>query len=339
MSNDYSIPEKYQGRKIWSYSKLTSFEECAYSYYLQRIKKVKSKQNIWGLLGGLVHTQCELLIRQETTKENAIKELLSKLDDAELAGIIFPTKQMEENYKQSLIHYFERFELPDVKSFKIEQKEFLELDDNNVLIGFIDFIIQHHDDSIEIIDFKTSSKFSKEDLKKKARQLVIYSEMLKQRYKKITNVKVSYDMLKYAVVRYKDQKRTKTVERHKLVALIQDKIKADLELIYDELQVNEILIEAISKNEIPKEVVANYTITPYNQVYEYGEEEIKDLYTWLGETIQNINNSIDYPAKIDETEQIEFFCTNLCSVSESCEPFQRYKEEKGGEKPLDDGLF
>ena len=88
-----------------------------------------------------------------------------------------------------------------------------------------------------------------------------------------------------------------------------------------------------------KEVVANYTITPYNQVYEYGEEEIKDLYTWLGETIQSINNSIDYPSKIDETEQIEFFCTNLCSVSESCEPFQRYKEEKGGEKPLDDGLF
>jgi len=340
MSNDLSIPEKYKGKQMWSYSKLSGFYNCKYAYFLQRIKKVKSEQNIWGLLGGLTHEVIEKLMFKEITKEEAIKIFVNGIEEGKILGIQFPTPQMEDNYVKSVIHYLDRFEIPDMKDFKIELKEFLELDENNVIIGFLDFTIKHNDGTVEIRDFKTSSKFTKADLKDKARQLLIYSEMLKKRYKKIKEVKVSFDMLKYCKVSF-GGKRSKLCERHKVVALNQDKVKNILLETYDELDANEILISAVAKNEFPKECEGKYTLEPYILYYDYDEDKIKDTYTWIFETIKGINEIVDYPAIIDEDKKSEFWCNNLCGVKTHCQSYQDFIQNKDKEVVLteEDDLF
>jgi len=341
MANDLTIPDKYKGKQMYSFSKLDGFYNCKYAYYLQRIKKVKNKQNIWGLLGSTTHEVIEGLMKGEITKEESILILNNEIEKGKLLSIEFPTKSMEENYVKSVIHYLERFEKPNIKNFKIELKEFLEISDSKVIIGFIDLTIQHNDGSIEIRDFKTSSKFSKTDLKKKARQLLMYSEMLKKRYNKINEIKVSFDMLKYCIVKG-EKGRAKTCERHKLVALIKDKIKDELLNHYDELEAEEILLNAIVKNKIPEIIQDKFSIAPYILYYEYTEDDISELYKWIDDTILEIESTVDYPAKIEEDSKSEFWCTSLCGVSDHCESYQEFLRKKNEvivELNEDDDLF
>ncbi len=340
MSNDARIPEKYKNCNVWSYSKLNSFYDCQMAYCLQRLEKVDSKDNIWSLLGSVTHEVIEKLIKKEITKEEAKSYFIKQLDDYKFLGTSFPTEQMENNYRKSILHYLDNFVLPDVKDFKIELKSFLEVDNKNVLIGFIDFVIQHHDGSIEIRDFKTSTKFTGKDLDDKARQLVIYSEMIKQAYPKIKDIKISFDMLKYARVTYKDFKRSKVVDRHKLVLLMRDYIEKDLASLYNPLDVETKLIQAIAENKIPKEIEANYTIEPFIQYYNYNETHITDLYLWIYKTIDIINKTLDFTAKIEiDPESSEFFCANLCGVSKECKAYQNFLGNKEKNKIIDDDLF
>jgi len=41
--------------ELFSFSKLTTFHTCPYSYYLTYIKENPRKQNVYGYLGGKVH--------------------------------------------------------------------------------------------------------------------------------------------------------------------------------------------------------------------------------------------------------------------------------------------
>ena len=40
---------------IYSYSKCSSLDNCIYEYYLSRIKKVETEENIYGVVGSIVH--------------------------------------------------------------------------------------------------------------------------------------------------------------------------------------------------------------------------------------------------------------------------------------------
>jgi len=342
MANDLSIPKKYKGKSMWSFSKLDGFHGCKQAYYLQRVEKIRGRQNIWGLLGTTVHDCLEGLIKEEITIAEAVEILIKKLDDGRLAGITFPTESMEDNYKKSVIHYFNNFKLPDIDDYKIELKQFLELEDNNVIIGFIDFILKHNDGTIEIRDFKTSSAFTKSDLKSKARQLLVYNEMLTSNFKKINNVKVSFDMIKYCKVIHKGNKRSKTCERHKMVLLLESKVRKDLMEIYkDELIVDELVIHAISKNKIPEEIIDNYEILPHIVYYDFTDEDLKELYDWIYSTIKEVKEETLWESKISSEEsKAEFWCKNLCGVNEYCNDYLSYCENsKEKNIPVDDDLF
>jgi len=326
MANDLSIPNKYKNKKIYSYSKLSSLKECKYAYYLQRIKKVKTKNNIWGITGGNVHNLLEDLQQNKINIEDAKKRFLKELDEMKMI-VQFPTEQMENNYVKNIIHYLDNYEKVKCKDYKIELKEFLNLGEI-VLIMFLDLVIRYEDDVTEIRDYKTSSKFSKNDLKEKSKQLILYAMTLKQNYKKINDVKISYDMLKYVVVRHNNKGRSKVVERCKLVVELQDKIEKDLlNLGLSELETNEIILNAIIKNEIPIQVKENFEIKPYILYVDYNEEDEKELLNWIYNSVQEIENEIEWkPKEIDKNS--EFFCNNLCSVSHECKYWNEYLNNK-----------
>ena len=54
-------------QELYSFSKLNSFHQCEYQYYLNYILKEKGKQNVYGHLGGVIHDLCEQLSKNEIT--------------------------------------------------------------------------------------------------------------------------------------------------------------------------------------------------------------------------------------------------------------------------------
>ena len=328
----YDIPEEIRNRKIYSFSKLSSISNgCEYGYYLSRVKKLKQRDNVWSECGSKVHDLLERMQIKEVDNSDAIEEFNSFLLDLEVRDLDFPTEQIRKNYIKSVLHYMKHYKPIVCDDCKIELKEFLKVGEDKALIGFIDLIIKRGEEII-IIDYKTSSKYSKKDMKANGKQLLIYSEMLKNNYKSIDNVKVGYDFIKYVKVRHKGKKRTKTVLRSKLVVEIRDKIEKDLfEVGIDGIEVSEILLNAISRNEIPTQIIDNYELEPHIVFLDYSAKDVVDLYRWIEEESEKIENKIN--DKIDwkpiNIEKENFFCKNLCGVMEHCDYYKEWYRKQG----------
>lgn len=199
-------------KTTYSYSRLTTFEQCNYSYFKQYILKENGSDNVYSLLGSVTHDVVEALQENKMT----IEEGLNKFDDewelARVLGFKFISNKVEENYIASIRHYIANFEPIHGTSCEIEKK--IELDvDGHKLVGYIDLVIHNSDGTVSIYDFKTSSKFEKSKLDKYGRQLVIYALAMEQLGYKVRNV--HWAMIKYASIAGKGN-RTKTVQRSEI---------------------------------------------------------------------------------------------------------------------------
>lgn len=332
MANDRSIPEKYKYKSIWSYSRLNTYLTCPHSYYLGYVKKFQGKENIYSSIGSLVHSICEDLQNKNINNEEAIAKFKVGYDEIVLQGVDFVREQEKNNFIYSIIDYFKNYKVTDGEGFKIEQKEFLEIDDTNVLLMFIDLIIKKNDDSIGVYDYKTSSKYTKKDLVKNGKQLVLYAYTLLKNYPKYKNVDLAWFMLKYVNVTY--NKRTTQISRHALVTELKDKIFKELEkLDIVDLEANEIYCDAISNNEIPDKVKDKFIIEDSVVPYEYNEETIKETLDFIINTIRDINSDKEFkPVEINEKNN--FFCNVLCGQSLNCEALKKYNETEADKNIL-----
>lgn len=182
---------------IYSFSKLEKFNQCQYSYYLTYIKKLRSPDdgNIYGVLGSEVHSILEHLQTQKITKETALERFNEKVDEVLLFGMEFATPKSGEKYVQDVRHYLENYERFDVEDFEIEEHFITDIDGIKVQ-GYIDLYYKDENGLIHVVDYKTSTKFSKKDMPKKTRQLILYGYALEQ-LKKGKVKEISFDLLKY----------------------------------------------------------------------------------------------------------------------------------------------
>ena len=323
---DYSIPKQYKGWNVVSYSKLSSFDTgCKYAYYLQRIKKIKGKDSIWSYLGSVVHDIIEDLQNDQITIEEAKKKFIEKMNDADKVDLTFPKENMKDNYVKAILHYLDRYKKIDLP-VKTELKMFYPIPEKKiVLIGYLDLVIKHDEGVYEIRDYKTSTKYSQKELKKKSKQLMLYALGFKHQGAK--EVKITYDMLKYAKIKREGSKRSRTVQRHKLALQIKDWLLEELIDYYnDEFIANEVLITAITRNEIPKEVADKFEINNYILEVKYTDEDLNELRQWVIDVVGDIKNEMEWePLDISENE---FYCENLCGVRDYCKYYKQYKENK-----------
>lgn len=324
MANDRSIPEKYKYKSVWSYSRLNTYLTCPHSYYLGYVEKLQGRENIYSSIGSLVHSICELLQNKEITNEEAVDKFKKGYDEIVLLGIDFIREQEKNNFIYSIIDYFKNYKPVECEGFKIEQKEFLEVDDKNVILMFIDLIVKRGEDSLSVYDYKTSSKYTKKDIIKNGKQLVLYAYTLLKNYPKFKNVDLAWFMLKYVNVTY--NKRTTQIGRHALVTELKDKIFKELEkLNIIDLEANEIYSDAIAKNEIPDIIKDKFMVEDCVVPYEYNEETVKDVINFIVTTINSINNDKEFkPIEIDEKNN--FFCNTLCGQALNCKALKKYNE-------------
>lgn len=175
----------------WSYSRITTYENCPYSFFLIYILNVEKKRKFFDSYGSFVHSIIQKYLTGELSKSSLANYYISHFKE-NIVGEA-PSRKVRSTYFQQGLSYFLNIRSPNGRirgveeevSFNIEEKKF---------IGYIDAVIES-DDSINIIDNKSRilkprsnrkmpTKSDKE-LDKYLRQLYLYSIPVKERFGKL----------------------------------------------------------------------------------------------------------------------------------------------------------
>lgn len=191
----------------YSFSKLDTFESCKRAYYYNYILGNRSGDNIYSYLGSCTHELTQAIIQGQETNETALEKFLESVEEADMFGFEWISENVKNNYVECITHFFENYS--PVKNDTIRIEDFFEINIDGVVVrGYID-LWYRIGNTIYIVDLKTSSKFSKKDLPKKSRQLILYAIALKEKYPDY-NIIVQFNMMKYAL-----NSRGTLIERNK----------------------------------------------------------------------------------------------------------------------------
>lgn len=241
------IKEKMGVDKLWSFSKVSSYNQCSWLYKLKYVDKIKVKGDScytwWGSVShDIVQDWREGKIEYHQMAEVLETKILeySMLNDDKLK---FPNESEFASYIANLRHYFSNVSaLPyKVTNEKPVLAVFNGLE-KYVFQGYLDSEFLDDDDNLIILDYKTSTiaGFTGKKLIEKASQLMIYAMGISQhgrmingemRKFPINKIKIRYDMMKYCNITYTlkngNEKITKA-ERRLWVAHLANQIRKDL---------------------------------------------------------------------------------------------------------------
>lgn len=187
---------------MWSFSRLNSFYNCPYEFYLHYIECNPSQQNFFSEYGSLIHQVLEKYARDEIS----IFELNSYYEDHFNEAIPHdapPNKYVDirQSYFEKGMDYFDNIDL-DLNNYEIlgvEKKVEFELFGKK-FVGFIDLlvrdkqtgeiiIIDHKSASIKILKNGNISKSDQKHFLEFSRQLYLYSIPIIKEFGKVSKLK------------------------------------------------------------------------------------------------------------------------------------------------------
>lgn len=337
---------------VWSYSRVNSFKQDPYEWFLHYVKNIpsdKSFGNAYGIYGNMVHDIMEDYYNKKITKEDCLKTFVNKWDELSLAGLKFNNtdeeseRKLKNKYKNDLIHFFENFktftgicvcELPISIVLQDDKR-------TEVFAGFIDFLNVYDNNNkkkYHIIDYKTSTMYKGKNIQEHAKQLLLYAIGLKQKTNcSYEDIDVGWNFLKYVTVK-ETLKNGKTKERYIERYELVDKLKTSInkwltEYKYSTDDYNNIT----SLDELPEEVRNKFEVSDCIILVPFTEDAEKMLTEDLLDECETIRNMVQkYNETNDEnifmwepTEQDEFWLYNLCMYSSSLhKPFANYLHNK-----------
>ena len=189
--------------KLYSHSKLDTFEQCKLKFKYKYIDKIipEIPKSIEAHLGSVVHETLEWFYA------NIMKKKIPSINDL----IFFYSEKWKKNYSQDilivnksltvkdyfnrgvefLINYYTKNHPFKDNTIAIEQKIELKLDEagEKKLIGYIDRLVHNLEkNEIEIHDYKTSNTMWSREKIETNRQLALYSLAIKEAFGKDKNV-------------------------------------------------------------------------------------------------------------------------------------------------------
>ena len=313
---------KKNGKTIYSISRLNSFNDCKLAYKYTYIDYKKGIDNVYNLLGTLCHDNKEALLKGKITKDDFLKIFDDEIFELDIKGIEFPSENIKSGYIQNIRKYIMEQEDNNKKCI-IEKFVIMEVDEDNYIQGFIDYI-DGVDGKLRILDFKTSTAYSGEEKVKSGRQLILYKLALE----KITGkevVFVGWDLLKYCNI-CKMQKNGKVkkylIERRKVANEMADRYTKDLkEMGKEQYEIDLILFD---NKDIPDELKDIYWKEDGIVELKVDEEMIQETMDYLNNSINNIKNEKDFNAKVI-TEKNSFYCSFLCGHRLICPHLKEYR--------------
>lgn len=165
---------------VFSYSQLSSFDECPYCFYLQKIEKTENiASNAFAEKGSLIHDLLDKWAKKELTKEQMISEYDRRYGEEVVTAFPSVMKGYAQKAYQSGREYLENFdEFAGYKVISAEEKFTIDLPLNDgttrKFTGIVDMILRKEwTNELIICDHKSKSA----DAFKKAEK-----DMWKQQY-------------------------------------------------------------------------------------------------------------------------------------------------------------
>ncbi|MFR4986479.1 MAG: PD-(D/E)XK nuclease family protein [Lachnospirales bacterium] len=350
---EIQIPQKFIDKygsnfPIYSYSKCSSLDNCIYEYYLSRIKKVDIEENIYGVVGGIVHDILEKFYNKEIKFDDMPTLFEDKFFEIEMLGYCFnktdkvKNETITKSYVDNIKHFFENHNIINSKIFT-EKEVWIDIK-GNVFVGYIDAIYRENKAKYVVLDYKTSSMSGYTGKKKdeKAMQLLLYALALKQANIPLENIKCGWNFLKYVnVTTYqvlksgKVKEKVKIAERYKWVKELENQIKKELVEYYPDMlewEIDILFQECVDKNnldKLPQEIKDKFDLSDCIVYIDVNEQTIKNLENYLLDKIKEIKDRTekkDWDRKnIDKNDL--FYCTMLCGCKNHC---KYYKDYVGG---------
>lgn len=314
------VKQHYCVSELWSWSKLDSFLNSPYEYYLKYI--LHAKEDRTDCAYAPMGTICHSTIEDFYSGKIQYNKMLGQFEDGWLTAIDIADLKFDRNdvtknanialkYKENLEHFFKHHKkIP----FDVALEKFMTAKiGDHVFQGYIDASFEDEDGNHYIIDWKTSSEYKGKDLEEKSGQLIIYAIGLKQRGIPLNKIKVGWNFLKYVTV-IVSQKNGKTKERHierrDLGEALQSNAKVWLKEFGYANQIDDYLKQMIDTNSIdclPEKVREKYTIT---DCYVY-LNDIESLVTkWEKKIIDTITDIKLREADYRETKSNKCFWDN-----------------------------
>lgn len=307
------------GVPVYSISRLNTYNDCPYSYYLTYINKDRGDNNCYGIAGGEVHEWLEDIQNNKLAEEELPTLLEGLLMQLELEGISFPAPNIERNWIEDMKHFastFKKLETPMIT----EKRVLYKVADKVWLQGYIDVLGVSGDKNF-ILDWKTSGKFTGDRLRGMGRQLVLYKDAIEQTTP-YTIDSLYWYMIKYIEVDFNG--RTRVLSRRNWV----EKSKKNLEkaLSKEDDLVKEVYIqEAIQNNSIaglPDYARNKFSVRPHIKYYEGDPKTVEEARQYVLDTASRIESEKEWkPCNIKDNE---FFCKYLCNHRKSCKYLKAY---------------
>lgn len=358
------IPQRLRDRfdentKIWSYSNISSIDNCTWEYYLSRVKKQKGIQNIYSLAGTISHNLLEDYYEGKITYEEMLPRFESDFLEIELGDYRFhaddeTNAKRKATYKANLVHFFKNHK-PVTSKVVNEQVMWIDIH-GHLFIGYVD-AMHNENGQIVITDYKTSSinEYKGKKQEDKAKQLLMYATGLVQAGVPIEKIRGRWNFLKYTDVQitYKlksGQVKTKNkiCERVKWVEGIKSYLKKDLMSYfnYQDWEAEIMMAELIQKNsidELPDEIKKNYVLSDAFVEIEVSEKTIEGLKQYVLGQIEKINSrnwKLEKEWRREPLKQEDtFYCTVLCGQRRNCQYYKDYLASQSELVAVDEELM
>lgn len=335
-----------KGIDVYSITRLDTINHCMAEAKYNYIDHLPKDENVYSFLGSKIHDKLEQITNGVGTKQELLPTLNNALNSMDMFGIKFPASRdgsdsIRTNYIEDMENFCLTYDPEWGDKLKAEQFVLYKTSNGNYCQGYIDLIEYLDDKTINIYDYKTSSRYSKADIESHRRQLIVYAMAMEQKGYKVNQI--AWIFLKYAQLKYYGYKTskskeksliTKVVERRKIGEILAPLIEENLKQFgYDPYEYITKLLETNSLIGMPAEILKRYEIHLDIEPAELSGETKQECINYIDDTIEKWNNAKEYPPKDfykysstgKKSEDI-FYCACLCDFSDKCEYYKAFRK-------------
>lgn len=171
---------------VYSYSQLSSFDECPYGFYLSKIERAEQQSNGFAELGTLIHDLLDQWAKGEVAIEDLPKEYERRYPDEVVTR--FPRMLAAKGYAEKAfrqgLEYFENFDGFEGYTIIAAEERFKTEINGRPFVGVVDMIVRDNTtDELIVLDHKSKSKTAfKQAEKEMYRQQLLYSKYVYEQY-------------------------------------------------------------------------------------------------------------------------------------------------------------
>jgi ATP-dependent helicase/DNAse subunit B len=327
-----------QGERVFSHSKLGTFNNCEFEYYNTYVLKNRGVDNVYNVLGSCLHDNIEAIYDGESDIEKFKINYTDKLLELDMIDLKFPNEKIGDSWKKDVNHFLNNFNKMDTKIIQ-EKLIVFEISDGIWIQGYIDGIVPSEKGKphVNVIDWKTSSKFAGKKLTEAGRQLLMYKIGLEDNTPMKVD-KVMWFMIKYIYVcnmQKNGKVKKKMCNRGKWVKDMRSTLEKELcKIGIDEFEVEMLLDKAVEDNNmncLPEEIQEKYWLEDCFLEYDITDEKIEEFKQHVVNTVKAIDskdhsNPDDWqPVELDKYNS--FYCATLCGHRKTCKFYKKFLDE------------